>query len=277
MSDATPTWVDGEPGASVPADDRGLLYGDGLFETIVCRAGRPSFLELHWQRLERGCEALGMPLPERAVLEHELRRAAAALPGDALLRLTLTRGSSAQRGYAPPPRMKPRRVLVRHPLEPSSTTALPARLTVSPVCAGLAPALAGFKHLNRLENVLARARLAGTGCDEALMLDPAGALVGGTMTNLFAVLDGRLVTPAIVASGIRGVMRAVVLREAGALGLETRESPLRLEELRRAREIFVTNVRLGVWPVAELEADWRSEAPGPVTRALRERAAALAD
>lgn len=271
------TWVDGEPGAMVPADDRGLLYGDGLFETLVSRAGRVCFLDLHWQRLAQGCAALHLPPPERESLQRELCAAAGAAPGDALLRLTLTRGSSAQRGYAPPARPRVRRLLVRHPLAPQVGAGAPFRVTLSPVVAGLSPALAGFKHLNRLENVLARAQLAGSGCDEALLEDAGGMLVGGTSSNLFALLDGVLVTPAIVASGIRGVMRAVVLREAAYLGIEAREATLRPTDLARATEIFVTNVRLGVQPVAVLEPHWQAAAPGPVTRVLRERTEALAD
>lgn len=271
------TWVDGEPGATVPTDDRGLLYGDGLFETLVWRDGRLRFFDLHWQRLAQGCDALGLPRPERAPLARELCAAADAAPGDALLRLTLTRGSSTQRGYAPPSRPQPRRVLARHPLEAPDAAPRPFRVMLSPVVAGLAPALAGFKHLNRLENVMARAQLAGSGCDEALLLDAGGLLVGGTMSNLFALLDGVLVTPGIVASGIRGVMRAVVLREAAALGVETREAALRPADLARATELFVTNVRLGVQPVAVVEPGRPVAAPGPVTRALRERTGALAD
>ena len=243
---------------------------------MLCRGGRPRFLDLHLQRLEQGCAALGMPAPPRALLERELLQAAGAAPGDALLRLTLTRGSSTQRGYAPPPQPRPRRVLLRYPLAPDGAAA-PLRLTLSPVVVGIAPALAGFKHLNRLENVLARARLEGSGFDEALLQDSGGALVGGTMSNLFAVLDGRLLTPAIVGSGIRGVMRAVVLREAAALGLQVREAQLRPRDLGAASELFVTNVRLGVRAVGSLEPGWRGDAPGPVTAALRERTSGLAD
>jgi 4-amino-4-deoxychorismate lyase len=141
---------------------------------------------------------------------------------------------------------------------------------------GSSPALAGVKHLNRLENVLARARLAGTGCDEAILATGDGELVGGTMSNLFAVLDDCLVTPPLEVAGVRGVMREVVLREAAASGIEVRQPPLRRADLARASELFFTNVRIGLWPVAALDG-WRGAAPGPRVRALRQRIDALRD
>ncbi len=105
-----------------------------------------------------------------------------------------------------------------------------ARACLPPITLGVSPALAGFKHLNRLENVLARSRLAGTGCDEAILCTATGEVVGGTMSNLFAVLDGALLTPPIESAGVRGVMREVVLREAAAaLGVATGQSLLQPE------------------------------------------------
>ncbi len=270
-------WVDGIAADRVPIDDRGLMYGDGLFETIACARGAPRFLELHLRRLQDGCRALDLPFPDPALLRVEIRRAA-ALATDAqaggLLRLTLTRGSSATRGYAPPVPCEPRRIVATYPLGLAPAPAI--RACFSTVTAGLSPALAGFKHLNRLENVLARGRLAGTGCEEAILCTATGELVGGTTSNLFAVLDGVLLTPPIESAGVRGVMREVVLREAAALGIETVQRRLRQEQLLAAGEIFFTNVRVGAWPVYALER-WRGEAPGPLVRSLQQRIAALQD
>lgn len=268
-------WIDGLPGEAVPFDDRGLMYGDGLFETIGCRDGEPRFLGQHLARLAAGCAALGIAAPEAALLAAEVRRAA-ALGADGVVRVMVTRGSSPERGYGPPTASRPRRIVVRYPL-PAAATAGGIRACHSPVLAGLSPQLAGIKHLNRLENVLARARLAGTGCAEAVMSTVAGEVVGGTQSNLFACLEGRLVTPPLPAAGVRGVMRGVVLREAPRLGLEVVERSLRPAELGRATEIFFTNVRVGIWPVAELDA-WRAGRDGgEAAAALQARIAGLRD
>lgn len=273
------SWVDGEPATTVPVDDRGLMYGDGVFETIVCRDREPRFLDLHLARLGAGCAALGIRLPSQQALVEELRRVAGegGEGGDAILRLAVTRGSS-ERGYAPPANSCPRRILQRYPLATGAAAAAGGiRACHSAVTLGIAPQLAGFKHLNRLENVLARAQLAGSGCAEAVLATTTGELVGGTLSNLFACLDGRLVTPPIEVAGVRGVMRSVVLREAAKLGLDAGEQRLRAPDLLRASEIFFTNVRVGLWPVREL-AGWRSEsAPGPVATALQARIAGLRD
>ena len=108
-------WIDGLPGESVPFDDRGLMYGDGLFETIVCRDGAPCFLGQHLARLAAGCAALGIAAPEAALLAAELRHAA-TLGADGVVRVVVTRGSSPERGYAPPAAARPRRIVARYPL-----------------------------------------------------------------------------------------------------------------------------------------------------------------
>ncbi len=270
-------WIDGIEAYSVPVDDRGLMYGDGLFETIACAHGAPRFLELHLRRLQDGCRALDLPCPDLALLRAEIRQAASLTADSAaggVVRLTLTRGSSATRGYAPPVPCQPRRIVATFP--PGVPPAAGIRACFSTVHAGVSPALAGFKHLNRLENVLARSRLAGTGCDEAILCTATGEVVGGTMSNLFAVLDGVLLTPLIESAGVRGVMREVVLRETAALGVETGQRRLQPEQLLAASEIFFTNVRVGAWPVRALDG-WQGEAPGPLVRRLRQRIAVLQD
>lgn len=270
-------WIDGAAGDTVPVDDRGLMYGDGLFETILCREAAPRFLGQHLARLAAGCAALGIEAPDAGLLAAEIRRAA-ALAADGVIRLVVTRGSSAERGYGPPAQPRPRRIIARYPLPPAvAADSGGIRACHSPVHAGLSPQLAGIKHLNRLENVLARARLAGSGCAEAIMSLHTGELVGGTQSNLFVRLDGRLLTPAIELAGVRGVMRGVVLREAARLGLEVVECRLRPADLLGAEEIFFSNVRVGIWPVRQLEG-WRAgHDPGEVATALRARIDRLHD
>jgi 4-amino-4-deoxychorismate lyase len=133
------------------------------------------------------------------------------------------------------------------------------------------PALAGLKHCNRLEQVLARSEPDAATAAEALMLSRSGKLVSGTMTNVFLV-DGpprspRLRTPAIDLCGVAGVMRRVVLREAARAGIPAMECAVWPADLAAAGEVFLTNARVGIWPVGRLEE--RTLTPGPVTRRLQ--------
>jgi len=135
------------------------------------------------------------------------------------------------------------------------------------------PALAGIKHLNRLEQVLARAESmdvhsAGEPVAESLLFSSSGRLVSGTMTNVFIVRDSQLHTPRVDLCGVAGVMRRVVLSEATHAGIAAEESILRTEDLLKAEEIFLTNARIGIWPVRVLES--RVLSPGPVTRRLQQ-------
>jgi 4-amino-4-deoxychorismate lyase len=268
-------WVDGQRVASIPVSDRGLQYGDGLFETIACRDGRPRFLDLHMDRLRQGCERLDIPLPDTGTLRAEIFHAA-AVASSGIVKLIVTRGSSTQRGYAPPPDAHPRRIVQWFPWPPETSAAEQGvAVCASPITLGAHPALAGIKHLNRLEQVMARHRLDGTRYAEALMSTAAGEVIGGTLSNLFVVRGAGLCTPSLEQCGIAGVMRAVVLREAALLGLRVQVTALRLAELESATEMFLTNVRIGLWPIATL-GSW-SRAPGVVTRQLQARIHALSD
>lgn len=249
MSLANPmlaSWVDGVPGNSVPVDDRGLQYGDGLFETLLIRRGQVRFLEAHLARLAAGCERLGIPRVADALLRAEIEQAATTTAGLSVLKLIVTRGSGP-RGYAPRGEFPPRRLMTLFAApapEPGHIDVRIARQTASEN-----PALAGIKHLNRLENVLAASEPAHPRCFEALLLDARGQVVGGTMSNVFIVRDGVLATPTVERSGVAGVMRSIVLRECGALGLRVDVRSLAAAELSLADEVFITNARIGVVPV----------------------------
>jgi 4-amino-4-deoxychorismate lyase len=131
------------------------------------------------------------------------------------------------------------------------------------------PALAGLKHCNRLEQVLARREWTDPGIAEALLFSSSGKLASGTMSNVFIVDGSNLRTPRMDRCGVAGIMRRVVLREAARVGISAREDVLDAEDLRNASEIFLTNARIGVWPVRSLD---RRELgpPGPITRRLQQ-------
>jgi 4-amino-4-deoxychorismate lyase len=247
MSAALATWIDGIPGDQVPVDDRGLHYGDGLFETLLVQSGRPRFLELHLARLARGCERLRIPFTPIAGLRAEIAAAAALAPALGIIKVIVTRGSALRRGYAADGAEIPRRILslfaaVTGPSEGVDLEIASLRLADN-------PSLAGIKHLGRIENVLAASEARAAGAFDALLLGGDGQLVSGAMTNFFLVNSGAVVTPGVDRVGVAGVIRAVVLRECASLGVEASERRLTLADLRLADEAFVTNARIGVVPV----------------------------
>jgi len=250
MSTSLGTWIDGRCADALPADDRGLHYGDGLFETMLVRAGRVRFLEAHLARLALGCSRLGIHFTALPELRAEIGAAAALAPPLAVLKLIVTRGSAVQRGYAPAGTESARRLLSLWP-----TSGLPAALAdgahliVASLQAAENPALAGIKHLNRLENVLAAAESVAAGSFEALLLDSSQRVISGTMSNVFLARGGRVVTPRIDRCGVAGVMRGVVMRECAALGVDIEETHVPRQELLAADEVFITNARIGVVPV----------------------------
>jgi 4-amino-4-deoxychorismate lyase len=270
--------VDGVAADTVCALDRGLHFGDGVFETIACLHARPRFLALHLERLLHGCRTLGIEPPAATLLREEIERLAGAQERS-IVKLIVTRGAAILRGYAVSGRERATRVAIRYPW-PVEETALQQQgvsVRLAAMRLGENPALAGLKHCNRLEQILARNEPGGAAAVEALMLSRSGALVSGTMTNVFLV-DGppqspRLRTPAIASCGVAGVMRRVVLREAGRAGIAASECELSPADLAAAAEVFLTNARVGIWPVGRLGQ--RTLAPGPVTRQLQRLLAPL--
>ena len=271
MSAAAPILVqiDGQAGAGIDVLDRGLHYGDGLFETIACRAGCARFVDLHLQRLAEGCARLGIHYQNFPALAAQIRTVAALQPA-CIIKLILTRGSATARGYAAQGDEVARTVLLQYrwPAEEPNCWELGIAARSAHGRLGDNPALAGLKHLNRLEQILIRGEWTDPQIHEALVFSSSGWLVSGTMSNVFLVRDGRIMTPAITTAGVRGVMRRVVMGEAQRRGLEVSEMALDAAAVEKCEEIFVTNARIGIWPVRAL--DGRTRAVGPVTRQLQQ-------
>ncbi len=247
----TSTLVNGLAAERISVLDRGMQYGDGLFETLAVHAGRPLLWERHMERLCAGCLHLGLAAPAETALRADVDRLCSGRER-MVVKIILSRGC-AGRGYAPPPNPSPTRVVSAWPWPDYSPRN--ARQGVA-ACwcrtpASINPALAGIKHLNRLEQVLARAEWASDYA-EGLMCDPDGFVVEGTMSNVFAVSGGTLVTPDLSRSGVAGVMRAEVMAVAQRLGLCCREVRITAAELEGMDEIFLTNSIIGVWPVTTL-------------------------
>ena len=242
--------VNGRAGQLDPLD-RGLQYGDGLFETLAVRDGRARFEAGHLARLAEGARRLALPLPDPDRLHEQI---AAAWPrGWGVVKLMWTRGP-AGRGYRPPVHVEPTCIAAGFdwPAWQAEAWSEGVRLRYCRTCLGRNPALAGIKHLNRLEQVLARAEWDDERIAEGLMLDSMGLVISGTQSNLFAVIAGQIVTPALDQCGVAGVMRRAFCGWAANDGNAVVECSLRPGQLDTATEIFVTNALIGAWPVREL-------------------------
>jgi branched-chain amino acid aminotransferase/4-amino-4-deoxychorismate lyase len=251
----------------LPIDDRGFLLGDGLFETVLFRAGEPVLWDAHVERLGRGCAALGLPLPDaktlkagaaRAIRDRRLGAARAAV------RLTWTAGSGG-RGLSRPEPPTPRLI--------ASAAAAPrpegsASVMVSTVRRNARSPSARLKTLAYVDNVLARREAEAQGADEALMLNTAGHAACATAANLFWITEGRLHTPSLGCGVLDGIMRAQVLASA-----PVEEVRMGLDGLLQCEAAFLTNSLIGLRPIKVLAG--RFLQPHPIIDTLSETLAGL--
>jgi 4-amino-4-deoxychorismate lyase len=243
--------VDGQEGGQLDPFDRGLQYGDGLFETIAVLGGLPRFLEWHLERLAEGARRLGFPPLDAALLRREI--AGTASGARCIVKLIVTRGSGP-RGYRPPRQAQPTRIVGAWDWPAAvAPAAAGARVGWCRTRLGRNPALAGLKHLNRLEQVLARAEWDDDGLDEGLMCDDGGRVIGATQANLFAKIGGRWVTPRLDQCGVAGVMRRAFGTWQAAQGAAIEEREIARAEVQSADALMLTNALSGAWPVRELD------------------------
>jgi 4-amino-4-deoxychorismate lyase len=252
------TWINGRLRSTLEQRDRGLQYGDGLFETMRVRRWQIRLLDLHMERLYRGAERLKFSAPAPQRLRAELRRIAAGRR-EGILKLIVTRGpgpKSARPGYRPSGHERCTRIETLHALTPAMRHADPdapvrVRLCQTPI--GLSPALVGLKSLNRLESVLARSEWSDERIWEGLMGDADGHWVCGTMSNLFLRRGSLLTTPPIDRGGVAGVMRRWVLQSAPHVPLRAQERHVRWRDFIAADEVFMTNAIVGIKSVRSIE------------------------
>lgn len=253
MSDSNPayTLVNGQSQAPIGANDRGFTLGDGLFETIALCSRRPRFWDAHCERLQTGCDRLGVPQPDLQQLLEEVDRACNGA-AHGIARLTITRGPGP-RGYAPPAEPRPTRVVTFTPTEAApSTLATPIAVRWCETRLARQPALAGIKHCNRLEQVLARSEWQDPAIGEGLMSDTEGWVVEGVMSNLFLLDETGLVTPSLDACGVAGVVRRMVLQAAADRGIPAQVRAVTPSEVEDAGALFMTNAVRGITPVIRL-------------------------
>jgi 4-amino-4-deoxychorismate lyase len=264
-------WIDGKREGVLPLPDRGLDFGDGLFETMLYAEGKLFYPQLHFDRLQAGLQTLGFPDCLDAARTH-LNKVAADFPSlnitQAVVRLTVTRGSGP-RGYTPPDDCQPRVIIAVEAADRNWNEALqPARLGLASTRLASQPQLAGIKHLNRLEQVLAARERASQSFDEMVMLDSDGDVISVISGNLFVVRAGEVITPLLTRSGVRGTRRHLLIHDwAPALGIKVLEQRVEISTLADSDEIFYTNSLVGLRPVAGFaDTEW---ALGPIFKAFR--------
>lgn len=231
--------------AAIDPGNRGIAYGDGLFESMRVDRGGVPLWPSHLARLRGGAERLGIAVPDGAFIEARMAELTTGCAAG-VLKLLLTRGQGG-RGYGPPLQAAPAWLLALHPLPPTQAT--PLRLHMCATRLAIQPLLAGIKHCNRLEQVLARAECDLAGSDEGLMQDTAGNVVCATSANVLVLREGAWNTPPVDACGVAGVLRQWLL-EQGLVSV----APVTPGQLQTADALALCNAVRGILPVAMLEA-----------------------
>jgi 4-amino-4-deoxychorismate lyase len=216
-------------------------------------------------RLAIGCDTLGLPQMPQNVLLREVQTVSAGHP-TCVVKIIVTRGQSG-RGYASPAAIEPCRIVSAFPFPPDSDMdalqGIHARICTLRLA--IQPALAGIKHLNRLEQVLARAERSDPTVQEGILLDSEDHVVSGVSGNIFLVSSERLLTPRMDRCGVRGVLRMAILN---AFKSRCEQRRITLDMLPEAEEVFICNAVRGVLPIRNI-GTWEYSA-GPITREIQD-------
>lgn len=269
--------INGKFDTSLDSQDRGFQYGDGLFETLAIDDGEIKYWQLHWQRLSEGCERLFLPLPNEIELLAEIENVLLGI-GKEIVKIIISRGI-ATRGYAFD-EISPTRVVSAYdwPELSSDNEKKGVELFVCKTAIAKQPALAGIKHLNRLENILARHEWQDRTIAEGLMLDTDKNVIEGTMSNIFMVKNKQLHTPDLANCGVNGISRHRIMQKAKEKKIPLLIENLSIEEFKSADEVFICNSLIGIWPVKKIDdqnfnvdaSNTNGQASNSITRLLQE-------
>lgn len=242
--------VNGEFQDSLPVSDRGLQYGDGVWETLLISSGHIVLLDEHLKRLQWGCRVLNIFGLNEQVLRKEILLISEPIP-HAILKIIITRGSGG-RGYSAQGLNSPTRLLSLHQRPEHIDVYRKRGITIQSCNTRLAhnPQLAGFKHLNRLEQVLARSELSDD-CQEGLVSDTQGNIIEGTMSNLFLIAGEKIITPSLIQCGIQGIMRAYIISLLDKENIAVIECCVSEKDIENADGIFFSNSVIGLWFVRQ--------------------------
>lgn len=248
------TLINGASGSAISVSDRGFLYGDGAFETLAIRNSQFILLEPHLDRLQKASTLLRIPFDRSAVIA-DLETIAASVHNDGVCKIILTRGEGG-RGYKAALNGSPTRIVqyFETPLKTENKRGIIA--AISSYRLGQSTQLAGLKHLNRLDQVMASFDLTDE-IFEVICLDQQGFVIEGSRSNLIAVLGGQIVSPNLDASGVRGIMLDALIAKFADVGKSVEFTKLSLDDIGRASELMFCNSVFGVWPVIQLLEDGR--------------------
>jgi 4-amino-4-deoxychorismate lyase len=271
-------WLNGKVCDQRLIHDRGLMYGDGFFTTMLCYQQRLLNESAHWLRINRSAVRLGFPALDKHKLSSYLAEFIKTLPELAVVKLVITRGHGA--GYAPPVGLSFADLScilqASHPPE-----GLASQINPSHAGAGLLsglnlircqtpislnPCLAGIKHLNRLDNVLARGEVVQAGADEGLMVDGKGQVYCGTQSNIVLIKQQQLITPVLDQAGVEGTCLQSLPRALAESKLDYtwHYQSVSVQDVLHADAVFMCNAVRGIQPIKQPEnthektTDWYS-------------------
>lgn len=263
--------INGEIQAAISNQDRGLMYGDGLFETISVVAGQIPLWSLHLARLQHGCKRLRLACPSVEILQQEIAQLTDGIER-AIVKVVLTRGVGG-RGYNVPAEVNVTRILQCHAwLEmPRAYWETGVKIIFCEQSLARQQVLAGIKHLNRLEQVLARMEWNDSTIQEGLLADTEGNIIEAISHNLFIVKGETIMTPDLSLSGVAGVMREYLLDLLKETSRSAQVTRLTREDVLSADAVFLCNSVHGIWPVCDIEGKFYPS--NPLVCELRDKVA----
>lgn len=266
------TLINGSFDLSISPLDRGFTYGDGVFRTMKIKDGQPISWPFHYQKLVADCAAIGIVCPSAELLMSDIQLLFPISEFDdgqvQVVKVIITRGEG-ERGYAPPAVTIPSRVLIKSAMPSYADTHYTqgVRLHLCDTRLALQPKLAGIKHLNRLENILARMEWRDESVFDGLMLDQHDHVIECTMSNIFVRVGKNLYTPDLNQCGVAGITRQRILGLETIIGLTTYVKTLTLPELLSADEVIICNSLFGVFQVTAIgDHTWEQQ---PLAHTIR--------
>lgn len=241
--------INGKPSEGISVFDRGFAYGDGVFRTFLVKNGVPNHWELQYQKLYQDCLALGIACPSNDELLSDITVLFNETT-DSIAKIIVTRGESS-RGYKVPDDIQANRVVLKlsPPTYPKSNDTQGVKLHLCELKLGAQSKLAGVKHLNRLENVLARMEWNDATIADGLLMDSNNNVIECTMSNIFARFGNELITPALDQCGVAGIARARIIENSKLFNLDVKVEGLKLDKLMQSDEIIICNSLFGAWQV----------------------------